>query len=179
MKILPLVAAGTAMLLAGCDDSRNAPAPTAPSLSAHGTSRSRVIQASGTFDAVVDFSTLTLTPTSDGRNCLLQVNGQLVFTGTIEGTATGQTTALVFAPCADVASNPPGTFPDVFKSELVFEGTVAGDPARANMIYTGRAQPGGQIEAYLLLYNGVLGTLDVDAVLAVGGTYRGPVVVRR
>lgn len=167
------------MLLAGCDDGRNAPAPTEPSLSTQAASRARVIQASGSFDAIVDFSTLTLTPTSDGRNCLLVVKGQLVFTGTLEGTAPGQTTALVFAPCADVASNPPGTFADVFRSELVFEGTVAGERARANMIYTGRSHPGGQIEAYLLLYNGVLGTLEVDAQLAVGGTYRGPVVVRR
>lgn len=179
MRILPLLAAGTALLLAGCDDGRNAPAPTAPSLSTQAASRSRVIQASGTFDAIVDFSTLTLTPTSDGRNCLLVVKGQLVFSGTLEGAAPGQTTALVFAPCADVATNPPGTFPDVFKSELVFEGTVAGEPARANVIYTGRSQPGGHIDAYLLLYNGVLGTLEVDAQLAVGGSYRGPVVVRR
>jgi len=179
MRILPLVAAGTAMLLAGCDDGRTAAAPTAPSLSAHGASRSRVIQASGTFDAIVDFSTLTLTPASEGRNCLLTVKGQLVFEGTLEGPAVGQTTALVFAPCADVATNLPGTFPDVFKSELVFDGTVAGEPARANVIYTGRSEPGGHIDAYLLLYNGVLGTLEVDAQLAVGGSYRGPVVVRR
>ena len=178
MRILPLVAAGAAMLFAGCDDGRSTPAPTAPSLSAHATSRTRVIQASGTFDAIVDFSTLTLTPTPDG-NCLLTVKGRLVFEGTLDGPAVGQTTALVFAPCADVATNPPGTFPDVFKSELVFEGTVNGDPARANVIYTGRSQPGGHIDAYLLLYNGMLGTLEVDAQLAVGGSYRGPLVVRR
>jgi hypothetical protein len=107
------------------------------------------------------------------------VKGQLVFDGTIEGAAIGQTTALVFAPCAEVATKPPGTFPDVFKSELVFDGTVAGEPAGANVIYTGRSQPGGHIDALLLLYNGVLGTLEVDAQLAVGGSYRGPVVIRR
>jgi hypothetical protein len=179
MRILPLVAAGTATLLAGCDDRRSVPAPTAPLLSAHATSRARVIQASGSFDAIVDFSTLTLTPASEGRDCLLTVKGQLVFDGTLEGPAVGQTTALVFAPCADVATNPPGTFPDVFKSELVFDGTVAGEPARANVIYTGRSRPGGHIDAYLLLYNGVVGTLEVDAQLAVGGSYRGPLVVRR
>ena len=44
----------------------------------------------------MDFSTLTLTPR--GKNCRLVVSGALVFSGSIEGTATGTTTALVFAP---------------------------------------------------------------------------------
>jgi hypothetical protein len=179
MRILRLVATGTALLIiGGCADDRNIVAPTAPALSVQELSASpaRQIQASGHFDAIVDFSTLTLTPR--GGNCLLQVNGQLVFTGTIEGTATGQTTALVFAPCADVATTPPGTFRDVFKSELEFEGTVDGEPARANVLYLGGVQPGGQIEGRLVLSNGVAGMLEVDAVVAVGGEYSGSVVVR-
>jgi len=174
MRILRLVATGTALLIVGgCADSRNTPDPTAPVLAA---SPARQIQTSGHFDAIVDFSTLTLTPR--GRNCLLQVNGQLVFTGTIEGAATGQTTALVFAPCADVATNPPGTFRDVFKSELAFEGTVDGEPARANLLYMGRVQPGGQIAGRLVFSNGVAGRLEVEARVAVGGEYSGSVVVR-
>ena len=173
MRILRLVATGTALLVVGgCVDDRNLVDPTAPALSV----QARQIQASGHFDAIVDFSTLTLTPR--GSNCLLQVNGQLVFTGTIEGTATGQTTALVFAPCSDVATNPPGTFSDVFKSELVFEGTVDGEPAQANVLYMGQVQPGGQIEGRLVLSNGVAGVLEADAVVAVGGEYSGSVVVR-
>jgi hypothetical protein len=47
------------------------------------------------------------------------------------------------------------------------------------MIYTGAVQVGGHIDAYIILYNGALGTLEVDAVVAVGGTYRGPVILRR
>ena len=82
-----------------------------PGLSAEPARR---IETSGSFAAIVDFSTLTLTP--KGRNCLLQVEGELVFTGTIEGSGTAQTSALVFAPCSDVVTTPPGTFPDVFKS---------------------------------------------------------------
>ena len=174
MRIRRLVVTGTALcIVTGCLDGSDIPGPTAPTLSA---SPAQQVQASGDFDALVDFSTLTLTPR--GANCLLQVNGQLVFTGTIEGTATGQTTALVFAPCADVAANPPGTFPDVFKSELAFEGTVDGDPAQANVLYMGRVQPGGQIEGRLVFSNGVSGVLDVDARVAVGGEYSGSVVVR-
>ena len=174
MRILRLVATGTALLIVGgCVDGRTIPDPTAPVLAA---SPARQIQTSGHFDAIVDFSTLTLTPR--GRNCLLQVKGQLVFTGTIEGAATGQTSALVFAPCADVAASPPGTFPDVFKSELAFEGTVDGEPARANVLYMGRVQPGGQIAGRLVLSNGVQGRLEVEARVAVGGEYSGSVVVR-
>lgn len=182
MRILG-VAAGTALLIVGgCTDSRTILDPTPPALSVQGhsselpASPARRIQASGHFDAIVDFSTLRLTPR--GGNCLLQVNGQLVFTGTIEGAATGQTTALVFAPCSDVAANPPGTFPDVFRSELAFEGTVDGAPARANVLYMGRVQPGGQIAGRLVFSNGVQGRLEVEARVAVGGEYGGSVVVR-
>jgi hypothetical protein len=183
MRILRLLATGTALLIVGgCADGHTILDPTPPALSVQGHSsglpaaRARRIQTSGHFDAIVDFSTLTLTPR--GRNCLLQVNGQLVFSGTIEGAATGQTTALVFASCSDVAASPPGTFRDVFRSELTFEGTVDGAPARANVLYMGRVQPGGQIAGRLVLSNGVQGRLEVEAQVAVGGEYAGSVVVR-
>ena len=178
MNIPRLVATATALILVGCADGRD---PTGPALPVQGDSpdlsaaSARRIQTSGRFDALVDFSTLTLTP--KGRNCLLEVRGQLVFSGTIEGAATGQTSALVFATCSDVATTPPGTFPDVFKSELVFEGTVDGEPAQANLLYMGRVQPGGAIEGRLVFSNGVQGVLDVEARVAVGGEYRGFVVV--
>lgn len=183
MRNLRLAAAGMAVVIVGgCSDGRAILDPALPALSGQGQSSelaarpARRIQTSGHFDANVDFSTLTLTPR--GRNCLLQVKGQLVFTGTIEGAATGQTTALVFAPCSDVAATPPGTFRDRFKSELVLEGTVDGQPARANMLYMGGVQPGGQIEGRLVLSHGVAGRLEVEARVAVGGEYRGSVVIR-
>ena len=183
MNIPRIVFAGTAVILVcGCSNDRSILEPTAPAPSIHGrsavvsASTSGPVQASGQFDAIVDFSTLTLTPR--GQNCLLQVKGQLVFTGTIEGAATGQTTALVFAPCSQVATTPPGTFRDVFKSELVFEGTVNGEPARANVLYMGSVQPGGQIDGRLVFSNGVAGRLEAQARVAVGGDYRGSVVVR-
>lgn len=178
MNIPRLIASGTAVILIGCVDGRDPTAPAipvqrhSPDLSAEPARR---IETSGSFDAVVDFSTLTLTP--KGRNCLLQVAGELVFTGTIEGSGTGRTSALVFAPCSDVATTPPGTFPDVFKSELVFEGTIDGEPADANLLYMGRVQPGGAIEGRLVFSNGVQGRLEVEAVVAVGGEYRGFVVI--
>ena len=180
MKTLRLVATGTFVLIVGgCENGGDTPGPTAPALSAPALAASpaRRVDASGDFAAIVDFSTLTLTPR--GSNCLLEVEGRLVFTGTIEGTGVGQTSALVFAPCADVAdvNNPPGTFPDVFKSELTFEGTVDGEPAQANVLYMGQVEPGGEIDGRLIFSNGVQGRLDVTARVAVGGEYRGSVVV--
>lgn len=182
MNILRLVAAGTALLIVGgCANGGDVLGPADPTRSVQGHASdlpalaARQVETSGQFAAHVDFSTLTLTPR--GSNCLLEVRGELVFTGTIQGIATGQTSALVFAPCADVASNPPGTFPDVFKSELEFEGTVDGERARANVLYMGRVQPGGQIEGRLIFSSGVQGRLHVQAQVAVGGEYHGSVVV--
>jgi hypothetical protein len=175
MRISRLIAIATTVLgIGGCTDSRDIAGPTAARREV-AASPAQQIDAVGEFDALVDFSTLTLTPR--GRNCLLQVNGRLVFDGTLEGEAIGQTTALVFAPCGDVATNPPGTFRDVFKSELVFEGTVDGEPAQANVLYMGRVQPGGQIEGRLIFSKGVQGRLEVEAQVAVGGEYSGSVIV--
>ena len=180
MKVAHLVLAGTALLVtAGCSAGTDATGPAqSRSMEARPTREAgaRRVPASGTFAAMVDFSTLTLTPR--GRNCRLVVSGQLVFSGTIEGVATGQTTALVFAPCADVATTPPGTYRDVFRSELVFEGTVDGEPASAKLLYAGRVQQGGEIEGRLLFSHGVRGRLRADAMVAVGGEYHGTVVVR-
>lgn len=176
MKTIRLVASGAAFLVAGgCADGRSIVDPASAGRSIESQSSAQPTEASGKFDAVVDFSTLTLTPR--GQNCLLEVSGQLVFTGTIEGTGTGRTSALVSAPCDDVATNPPGTFSDVFKSELTFEGTVDGQPAQANVLYMGRVQPGGHIEGRLVFSNGVAGRLEVQAQVAVGGDYSGSVVV--
>lgn len=183
MRIHRLVATGMAVFAVGsCSDGPTIadPGPPVPwvqdDASALAAASARRIQASGQFNALVDFTTLTLTPR--GRNCLLRVKGQLVFSGTLEGPAVGQTTALVFARCPEVAANPPGTFPDVFHSELVFEGLLDGEPARANVRYMGRAEPGGHIAGRLLLSRGVQGRLSVDAQVAVGGTYEGSVVVQ-
>ena len=178
MRILRLAATAAAALftVGGCGDGRAVLGPADPSLSTQAqSSAARQVQASGTFAALVDFLTLTLTPR--GRNCLLTVTGQLVFSGTIQGAATGQTSALVFAPCAAVATTPPGTFRDVFKSELSFEGTIGGTPARANVLYMGGVEPGGDIDGRLVFSNGAAGKLDVDARVAVGGSYSGSVVV--
>ena len=181
MNILRLVATGTAVLIVGGCDGGGALAPTpgaqlgAVRTPALAVDAAGPVATSGLFDAFVDFSTLTLTPR--GSNCLLTVKGQLVFHGTIEGAGTGQTDALVFATCEAVASKPPGTDPDVFHSNLVFSGTVAGEPATANVMYQGRSQPGGHIDGHLIFSNGVSGVLDVSSQVAVGGEYHGSVVV--
>ena len=133
-------------------------------------------EVSGTYEAVVDFATLDVVPR--GENCQLTVDGALVFSGSIEGEAVGTTTALVFAPCSDVATNPPGAFRDVFTSELHFVGTVNGEPAEASVLYQGGVQVGGAIDGRILFSNGVAGVLDVEAFVAAGGSYQGNVVVR-
>lgn len=176
MRALRLVVAGSALLVVGgCADGRGDPGPTAPALD-RAAPAARQIEASGDFLAQVDFSTLSLTPR--GQNCLLVVKGQLVFSGTIEGTGVGQTTALVSAPCEDVATTPPGTFSDVFRSVLEFEGTVNGEPAQAHVMYMGGVEPGGHIDGRLVFTGGVRGELDASAVVAVGGEYAGTVVVQ-
>jgi hypothetical protein len=144
-------------------------------LSAQRATASTPVQTAGTFAVTIDFSKVTLTPR--GENCLLQVPGQAVFQGTIVGTGSGITSALEFAPCSQVAINPPGTFPDVFHFDGDFTGTVAGVPATANLRYMGRVQVGGAIDGRFVFSNGVAGELDVDAIVAVGGSYSGQVVV--
>jgi hypothetical protein len=167
------------LILTGCTG-RDSVIPTAPAgarapVASVSPNAAHPIQTAGTFDAIVDFPTITLTP--KGNNCLLQVQGHLIFHGTIEGTANGVTSALEFAPCSEVAVNPPGTFPDVFKSVAVFDGTIAGQPAHANLLYMGRVQVGGAIDGRFVFSNGVAGEIQANAIVAVGGTYHGQLVV--
>jgi hypothetical protein len=178
MRALPraVVSLSAVLVAAGCTDGREALAPTAAMRAEVLASPAQRIAATGTFEAQVDFSTITLQPR--GRNCLLTVQGRLVFSGTIQGPATGHTDALEFAPCEKVAMSPPGTYEDEFHSELVFVGTVDGRPATANVRYVGRTAVGGHIDAHLIFSNGVEGPLDASAQVAVGGTYDGAVVVK-
>ena len=172
------VSAIAGLVSISCVDGPDLLDPPASAVALHGTETSALagpVAASGEFAAIVDFATLTLTPR--GANCLLQVDGQLVFSGTIEGVAAGTTTALVLATCAEVASAPPGTHRDVFKSELEFDGTVSGVPATAAMMYQGRVQEGGRIEGRILASGGLAGVLQADAQVAVGGSYAGSIVV--
>ena len=134
------------------------------------------LPANGVFTADVDFTTLTLTPV--GNNCVLEVEGQLFFTGTLEGAASGKTRAFVLASCADVAVNPPGTFKDVFRSTLEFTGMVNGIPTFADITYQGTTEVGGSIKALMLLSNGLKGNLKVEAIVVLGGTYEGFIIDR-
>ena len=182
MKTLRFASVGTALLVIGaCANGHDALQSTAPSATQGPTPERSLtaaapVQTSGHFDAIVDFSTITLTPR--GQNCLLQVDGRLVFTGTIVGTANGHTSALEFAPCDQVALHPPGTYPDVFKSVATFQGTIGGQPAHSNLLYMGRVQVGGAIDGRLVFSDGVAGELAVQSIVAVGGTYSGSLVVK-
>lgn len=185
MKGMRLILAVPAVLLfsGGCGDGQAVLEPAAPEAALHGNApESRAlagnprILASGEFIAVVDFTTLTFTP--QGNHCILVVEGQLIFSGTLEGVGSGTTTARVFATCEEVLANPPGTFRDVFRFEGVFVGTVDGEPAQADFVYQGRAEAGGRIDARIHISGGLQGVLHADAQLAVGGSYEGFVIRR-
>lgn len=163
---------GMFLLVAGCSDARTP--LTAPDVALNAAASARATVA-GSYVASIDFATLSLTP--HGRNCLLEVQGALTFTGDIVGTATGSTSALVFATCEEASTTPPGTHPDVFRSVLEFEGLVNGVPATADVQYMGKVAPGGALDGRLVFSNGVAGRLDADGVVAVGGAYSGSVVV--
>ena len=176
MRVPAFLVVAAALASAGCADVAGPAQATASLREARvGPASARVVEASGDFTANVDFITLTLTP--QGRNCVLSVAGSLVFTGTIVGTTTGRTTAMVLAPCEDVATTPPGTFRDVFKSPFTFTGTVDGQPVVATGVYQGGVDPGGHIDGEILFRTGIHGVLRVNAVVAQGGSYHGSVAL--
>jgi len=63
----------------------------------------RAHRAAGDFTAAVDFPSLVVREVR-GNKCEFRVNGTLTFTGTLEGAATGTTTAVIFAPCSEATS---------------------------------------------------------------------------
>lgn len=131
------------------------------------------VKATGSFDAAVDFSTLTATSAANGHHCELSVQGVLTFQGTLDGEAAGTTTARVFAPCQDVLTAPPGTFRDVFRFAGEFSGTVAGASTVGELTYAGVTHPGGDIDATVRLHGSSRAVVRADATVAVGGTYTG------
>jgi hypothetical protein len=182
MRFLRLASTGVAIvLIAACGDAHDVVgttlAETSPARAPSAQPRAGTgqVEVSGQFDAIVDFATLRLTPR--GERCLLDVDGRFVFSGVITGVAPGHTSALVDATCAQVASTPPGTDSDVFTSVATFDGAIGGTPAHATLRYIGQVAPGGHISAHLVFSDGVAGVLDADAIVAVGGTYEGSLVV--
>ena len=140
----------------------------------------RHVDASGAFEAEVFFNTLVTRDVGNSK-CEFTVQGQLTFSGTLEGVAGGTTTALIDAPCAE-ATDPAnlGAFRDVFRFEGTFAGTVDGVPATGALTYAGVTRPGGTIDANIRLRaDRARATLHtVTAQLGVGGTYRGVVVTK-
>ena len=129
--------------------------------------------AEGGFVASVDFTSLQAVDVR-GNKCEFTVNGTLTFTGTLEGAATGTTTAVIFAPCSEALAAPPGTYFDVFRFEGDFSGDVLGEPADGPLSYAGQTRVGGAIDATILLGgNDARAALRADAQVAVGGTYSG------
>jgi hypothetical protein len=130
------------------------------------------VRATGRFTVVLDLTTVALRDVGPAA-CLLHVDGELRFTGTVVGTASGTTQALIDAPCASVATSPPGTAGDVFGFRGSFAGTVAGEDASGTLTYTGVTRPGGSIRAVITLRGGATAWLHVRAVAGQGGTYAG------
>lgn len=129
--------------------------------------------AAGDFTAGVDFPTLRVREVR-GNKCEFTVRGTLTFTGTLTGTAVGTTTAVIFAPCAEATTTPPGTFFDVFRFEGAFIGTVVGSPVTGDLAYAGVTRVGGAITATIILRGDrAKAVLRADARVAVGGSYAG------
>lgn len=128
--------------------------------------------AAGDFAVAVDFRTASFEDVGP-RVCRVSIGGTLTFTGTLAGPADGTISALVLAPCSDAASNPPGTFPDVFRFEGAFAGTVDDAPATGALTYAGVTRVGGAIDATVRLSGSARAALRADAVAGVGGTYAG------
>lgn len=140
-------------------------------------STARHAQAAGAFVALVVFATL-VTRNVGNAKCEFRVKGTLTFSGTLDGVASGTTTALIDAPCPEALSDPPGTYRDVFRFEGSFAGTVAGVPAQGSLSYAGVTRPGGSIDANIRLRaEDTKADLRIDdASLGRGGTYHGVVV---
>ena len=146
----------------------------AAALGAPPASAAEPAHARGEFAVTIDFTTLTMAPVGDA--CALTVEGEVSFSGSLAGRASGVTTALVLAPCEAVATHPPGTFADVFRADLHFTGGLDGTAVETNITYLGRTAVGGAISAGMVLSGDLAGRLAVEATLGVGGTYAGTVV---
>lgn len=132
--------------------------------------------ARGSFEVILDFSTLSLRDGPAGT-CVLTVSAKLVFSGTLNGAAPGRTTALVFGPCSQVAVTPPGTYPDVFRFRGTFTGTLNGTPVAGGLTYAGVTEVGGHIDALIRLSSTAGQVLArADAVAGQGGTYTATVI---
>jgi hypothetical protein len=188
MKATRLTGALTTAVLfgfgGGCTDGGTVLEPGAPAASLqspppHGLAprgNPRIL-ASGMFVSVPDFDNAVLTP--QGNHCIVEIDGELTFFGTLEGVATGTSTVRVFADCSEVEL--PGSleaFRNVFRSPGVFDGTVEAEQVRADFLYEGRAEEGGRVAARFHLSGGLQGVLHVEGEVARGGTYEGFVIRR-
>lgn len=126
----------------------------------------------GTIAVELDGSTLTAGPVGH-RACRLHVNATLRLTGTIDGTASGSTTAIIKAPCDQALATPPGTFADVFQFSGTFQGTVRGKNTTARTRYAGVTRAGGAVLAVLTLRGTTSATVFVEAQAGGTGTYHG------
>lgn len=127
----------------------------------------------GDLSVSVDLASAQVRDLRGGR-CELRVDGTLTFTGTVVGAADGTTTATILAPCALALTTPPGTYPDRFSFDGDFTGEAAGVPVAGPVVYRGLTRTGGTVDATVLLDGfQARAVLRVDALVGVGGTYRG------
>ena len=136
-------------------------------------SAATTVSADGGFTVAVTGAPATQ-PLPGGR-CLATVPVTLTFEGTLAGAAPGTIRIVFEAPCDQAFAFPPGTFADVFTFTGTFTGTVAGQPTRATLVYSGVTRPGGQVRGLIALYGDSHGLLRVAATAGAGGTYTGAV----
>jgi hypothetical protein len=132
------------------------------------------ILASGTFESESGDATFS----QQGNHCIVQIPGDMILSGTLGGTASGSVIARIFAPCTELTLESIDDFRGLFRFEGDFVGTVDGEPAQADLVYQGRAEVGGRIDAKIRLSGGLQGVLDVEGEAFEGGTYEGFVIRR-
>lgn len=133
-----------------------------PAVQAGPAPAAAVAPASGTFDIALD-AVLGVEPVR-GDRCELTATSTLTLSGTVEGSAQGTSTVVIFAPCPQATSAPPGTYFDLFSFDGAFSGTVEGAAATGTISYSGVTRPGGEINnALMQLRGGVWATLRADA----------------
>lgn len=156
---------GSALALAGASLPLQNDQPPPPPLA--GPSQ----QASGTFQVA---SAVPTSVQQVGENCLIELDAQFNFQGTLEGFFTAHFRIVHHAPCGQ-----PG--PETFQAQGTYQGTVAGAAGTFDFNFQGGIDAQGNAQGQLVIQQGTGGLTNLRGMLTltgqagVGGTYVGDI----
>ncbi len=128
-------------------------------------------QASGTFQVA---SAVPTSVQQVGENCLIELDAQFNFQGTLEGSFTAHFRIVHHAPCGQ-----PG--PETFEAQGTYQGSVAGAPGTFDFNFQGGIDAQGNAQGQLVIQRGTGGLTNLHGMLTltgqagVGGTYVGDI----